>query len=43
MKLSMSERFLALLPFHAICLFAGVRPTECKRLRGFMAATASER
>ena len=32
MSLSMSQRFLSLLPFHTVCLFAGVRTNECERL-----------
>ena len=32
MTLSTSKRFLALLPFHAICMFSGVRTAECERL-----------
>ena len=32
LKLCLSDKFVELLPFHAICLFAGVRPKECERL-----------
>ena len=30
--LSLTERYIDLLPFHVICLFSGTRPTECERL-----------
>lgn len=30
--LSLTERYIDLLPFHVICLFSGVRPTECEHL-----------
>ncbi len=32
MSLSTTKRFQSLVPFHAICLFAGVRTEECERL-----------
>jgi integrase len=32
MDSSTSKRFLSLLPFTAVCLFAGVRTAECERL-----------
>jgi integrase/recombinase XerD len=32
MDLSMTKRFLSILPYHAICLFSGVRAAECERL-----------
>jgi len=32
LKLCLTDDFVELLPFHAICLFAGVRPMECERL-----------
>jgi integrase len=32
MALSTTKRFLSLLPFHAICMFSGVRTAECERL-----------
>jgi integrase len=32
MILSTDRRFVSILPFHAICLFSGVRTAECERL-----------
>lgn len=32
MRLSLTKRFRCLLPFHAICMFSGVRVSECRRL-----------
>jgi integrase len=33
LRLCLTDEFVELLPFHAICLFAGVRPKECERLK----------
>lgn len=32
LNLCLNKKFIELLPFHTICLFAGVRPKECERL-----------
>ena len=32
MAQSITKRFISLLPYHAICLFSGVRSAECERL-----------